>query len=62
MNYTDRNCGSRCDESLDCFGYMIPESRNREYCETFGSFGVKGDGTPGFKCYSMITIFKIAYP
>ena len=49
--YRDRNCLNRCNQDTSCTGYTLPVS-GANWCETFTSVGVTGDGRSGFQCFT----------
>ena len=49
--YRDRNCLNRCNQDSSCTGYTLPVN-GANWCETFTSVGVTGDGRTGFQCFT----------
>jgi len=49
--HRNRNCKALCDQSAWCTGYVMPQSANSNWCETYVSAGARGDGRATFDCY-----------
>ena len=49
--HRDRNCLNRCNQDSSCTGYTVPVS-GANWCETFTSVGVTGDGRSAYQCFT----------
>ena len=49
--HRDLNCLNRCDQNTSCTGYTLHVG-GFNWCETFTSVGVTGDGRSGFQCFT----------
>ena len=49
--HRDRNCLNRCNQDSSCTGYTVPVD-GANWCETFTSVGVTGDGRSEFQCFT----------
>ena len=49
--YQDRNCLNRCNQDSSCSGYTLPVDGDN-WCETFTSVGVTGDGWNIIQCFT----------
>lgn len=52
MQYSDRDCESKCDAEATCTGYELPDSTATQECWTYTTSGASGNGATGYKCYT----------
>jgi len=57
--YSNRNCQTRCNQDVDCTGYVLPVKADKNWCETYTSKGASGDDRELFKCFIKMAADKI---
>ena len=50
MGYWHRDCKNLCDDNFYCGGYAL-RTGVYDWCETYTSKGVTGDGQTDYKCF-----------
>ena len=48
---TSEDCRKRCENDPSCSGYNLPVT-GTNWCETYTSVGVTGDGRTAFECWT----------
>ena len=49
--FKDRNCQDRCDKNSSCTGYLLPRNLDHNWCTTYTSVGLTGNGRDLYDCW-----------